>query len=218
MKERVKRVVCISLMFILFITTLAACNLPKEAIEKNQDAKWRIGLIHHGLYGAGDAIGDTETEVLLTNIFAPIFQIYDIDLVVTGHTHSQGRSHFMHSGKIKTEAPSGGRFVNPEGIIYLNSNVVSDVYDDDFDAEHLAYKLVEDEVTTYTTLEFKGDELILETRRGDNHEILDSIVIEKTEEHNDNTADKFFRKLSYKLIEAVGFIYTMVDNLVRKFS
>ena len=34
MKERVKRAVCISLMFILFITTLAACNLPKEAIEK----------------------------------------------------------------------------------------------------------------------------------------------------------------------------------------
>ncbi len=193
-------------------------KFAKEAIEKNKDAKWRIGLIHHGLYGAGDAIGDTETEVLLTNIFAPIFQIYDIDLVVTGHTHSQGRSHFMHSGKIKAEAPSGGRFVNPEGIIYLNSNVVCDVYDDDFDAEHLAYKLVEDEVTTYTTLEFKGDELILETRRGDNHEILDSIVIEKTEEHNDNGIDKFFRKLSYKIIEVLGFVYTMVDNIARKFG
>lgn len=188
----------------------------KEAVEKNKDAKWRIGLVHHGIFGAGDAIGDTETELLLTNIFAPIFQIYDLDLVVTGHTHSQGRSHFMHNGKIKTEAPCGGRFVNPDGIVYLNSNVVCDVYDDDFDAEHLAYKLVEDEVTTYTTLEFKGNELILETRRGDNHELLDSITIEKTVEHKDNSVDKFFRKLSYKIIEFAGFIYTMVDNLVRK--
>lgn len=34
MKERVKRAVCISLMFILFITSLAACDLPKEVIEK----------------------------------------------------------------------------------------------------------------------------------------------------------------------------------------
>ncbi|MBR2869267.1 MAG: metallophosphoesterase family protein [Clostridia bacterium] len=193
-------------------------RFAKKAIEQNQDAKWRIGLIHHGIYGSGDAIGDTETEILLTNIFAPIFQIYDFDLVVTGHTHSQGRSHFMHSGKIKTEAPSGGRFVNPEGIVYLNSNVVCDVYDDDFDAEHLAYKLVEDEVTTYSTLEFKGDELILETRRGDNHELLDSIIIKKTVEHNDNTVGKFFRKTTYKIIEFVGFIYTMVDNLVRKIS
>ena len=124
----------------------------------------------------------------------------------------------MHNGKIKTEAPSGGKFVNPEGIVYLNSNVVCDVYDDNFDADHLAYKLVEDEVTTYTTLEFKGNQLILETRRGDNHELLDSITIEKTEEFNDKSADKFFRKLTYKVIEFAGFIYTMVDNIVRKFS
>ena len=34
MKERVKRAVCISLMFILFVTSLAACDLPKEVIEK----------------------------------------------------------------------------------------------------------------------------------------------------------------------------------------
>lgn len=193
-------------------------KFAKEAVEKNKDAKWRIGVVHHGIYGAGDAIGDTETELLLTNIFAPIFQIYELDLVVTGHTHSQGRSHFMQSGKIKTEAPGGGKFVNPEGIVYLNSTVVCDVYDDDFDAEHLAYKLVEDEVTTYTTLEFKGNQLILETRRGDNSELLDSITIEKTEEFKDNGFGKFFRKLAYKPIELLGFVYTMIDNLVRKFS
>lgn len=34
MKERVKRAVCISLMFILFVTSLVACDLPKEVIEK----------------------------------------------------------------------------------------------------------------------------------------------------------------------------------------
>ena len=34
MKERVKRTVCISLMFVLFITSLVACDLPKEVIEK----------------------------------------------------------------------------------------------------------------------------------------------------------------------------------------
>ncbi len=193
-------------------------RFAKKAIEQNKDAKWRIGVVHHGIHGAGDAIGDLETEILMTNIFAPIFQIYDLDLVITGHTHSQGRSHFMHSGKVKTEAPGGGKFVNPEGIVYLNSNVVRNVYDDDFDADHLAYKLVENEVTTYTTLEFKGNQMILETRRGDNSELLDSITIEKTESFNDNGTNRFFRKLPYKLIEAVGFIYTMVDNLVRKFS
>ncbi len=193
-------------------------RFAKKAVEQNKDAKWRIGVVHHGIYGAGDAIGDMETEILLKNIFAPIFEVYDLDLVITGHTHSQGRSHFMKSGKIKSEAPSGGTFVNPEGIVYLNSNCVRNVYDDNFDAEHLAYKLVEDEVTTYTTLEFKGDKLILETRRGDNSELLDSNTIEKTVEFKDKTANKFFKMLLYKPIELLGFIYTMIDNLVRSFS
>lgn len=193
-------------------------RFAKKAIEQNKDAKWRIGVVHHGIYGAGDAIGDKETEILLKNIFAPIFEVYDLDLVITGHTHSQGRSHFMERGKIKTEAPSGGTFVNPEGIVYLNSNCVRNVYDDNFDAEHLAYKLVEDEITTYTTLEFKGDKLILETRRGDNSELLDSVTIEKTVEFNDKTVNKFFKKLLYKPIELLGFVYTMIDNLVRALS
>ena len=193
-------------------------RFAKKAVEQNKDAKWRIGVVHHGIYGAGDAIGDKETEILLKNIFAPIFEVYDLDLVITGHTHSQGRSHFMESGKIKTEAPSGGTFVNPEGIVYLNSNCVRNVYDDNFDAEHLAYKLVEDEVTTYTTLEFKGDKLILETRRGDNSELLDSIIIEKSVEHNDKSVQKIFKMLLYKPIELLGFVYTMVDNLVRILS
>lgn len=193
-------------------------RFARKAVEANQDAKWRIGVVHHGIYGAGDSIGDLETEILLKNIFAPIFEVYDLDLVVTGHTHSQGRSHFMESGKIKQTAPTGETFVNPEGIVYLNSNVVHGVYSFDFDAEHLAYKFIENDVTTYSTLEFKGDKLILETRRGDNSELLDSIVIEKTQEHNDKTVSKFFKKLGYKVIELLGFAYTMVDNLVRKFS
>ena len=63
MKERVKRVVCISLMFILFITTLAACELPKEAIEKIE------GYIVSIIKGADEItlfIGDSADSLLNT--------------------------------------------------------------------------------------------------------------------------------------------------------
>ncbi len=193
-------------------------KFAKESVKLNQDAKWRIGVVHHGIYGAGDSIGDTETEVLLTTIFAPIFETYDLDIVITGHTHSQGRSHFMEKGKIKAEAPGGKTFTNPEGIVYLNSNAVNDSDSFEFDANHLAYKFIENDVTTYSTLEFVGDKLILETRRGDNSELLDSITIEKTVEHIDKTIRKFFDRLLYKAVEFAGFVYTVIDNLVRKFS
>lgn len=190
----------------------------QEAVELNQDAKWRIGVVHHGIYGAGDAIGDTETELLLTNIFAPIFESYDLDFVITGHTHSQGRSHFMENNKIVGTAESGQTYTDPEGIVYLNSNAVCGTDYMDFEAEHLAYAFMENDCTTYTTLEFVGDKMIVETRRGDNNELLDSITIVRTQEHNENSFGNNVKRIFYKVIELLGLIYVKVDELIKMFG
>ena len=193
--------------------------MTKDAVAKNQDAKWRIGVVHHGIYGAGDCIGDLETEILLTSIFAPIFETYDLDLVVTGHTHSQGRSHFMQNRKVAGTAESGKTYTNPEGVLYINSNSVCWHHENEnYEAEHLAYSFLANDTITYTTLEFKGNTLTLETRRGDNSELLDSIVIERTEEYKENSAGNVARRLLYKPVEFIGLVYTLIDNLVRSIS
>lgn len=193
--------------------------MTKEAVKLNPDAKWRIGVVHHGIYGAGDCIGDSETEILLTTIFAPIFESYDLDLVITGHTHSQGRSHFMKNRKIVATAESGKTYTNPEGIVYINSNSVCErPHNESYEAEHLAYSFLENDVTTYTTLDFSGDTLTVETRRGDNSELLDSIAIKRTEEYKENSFSNRLLRLGYKAVEVLGFVYTMVDNMVRKFN
>lgn len=192
--------------------------MTKEAVSLNQDAKWRIGVVHHGIYGAGDSIGDMETEILLKTIFTPIFETYDLDFVITGHTHSQGRSHFMEQNKIACTAESGKTYTDPEGIIYLNSNSVYNPLVYDVTAEHLAFNYQEEGVTTYTTLEFKGDTMTVETRRGDNSELLDSISIKRTKEYNENSFKNILRRILYKPIEFIGFVYTEIDTLVRMFS
>ena len=194
--------------------------MTKEAVKLNPDAKWRIGGVHHGIFGAGDCIGDAETEILLSTIFTPIFESYDLHHVITGHTHSQGRSHFMQGKKVVGTAESGKTYTDPEGIVYLNSNSVCErPTNESYEAEHLAYSFLENDTTTYSTLEFKGNSMIVETRRGDTGELLDSITIERTtSEHNEKSFGNVMKRIGYKVIEALGFIYTMVDNLVRKFS
>ncbi len=193
--------------------------MTREAVKLNPDAKWRIGVIHHGIYGAGDCIGDAETEILLSTIFTPIFESYDLDLVITGHTHSQGRSHFMENTKVVGTAESGKTYTDPEGIVYLNSNSVCErPHNESYEAEHLAYSFLDNSTTTYSTLEFKGDKLILETRRGDNGELLDSLTIERTKEHNENSFGNVAKRVGYTVIEILGLIYTLIDNLVRSFS
>lgn len=70
--------------------------MAKEAVEANPDAKWRIGIMHQALFGPGYSALDAETMILLNAVFSPIFDSYDIDLVLTGHSHLQGRSHFIY--------------------------------------------------------------------------------------------------------------------------
>lgn len=193
--------------------------MTREAIKLNPDAKWRIGVVHHGIYGAGDCIGDAETEILLTTIFAPIFESFDLDLVITGHTHSQGRSHFMNNTKVVGKAESGKTYTDPEGIVYLNSNSVCErPHNESYEADHLAYSFLDNTTTTYSTLEFKGNQLILETRRGDNGELLDSLTIERTKEHEENSFGNIAKRIGYTVIELLGLIYTLIDNLVRSFG
>ncbi|MBQ2841605.1 MAG: metallophosphoesterase [Clostridia bacterium] len=193
--------------------------MTKEAVSLNQDAKWRIGVVHHGIYGAGDAIGDLETELLLTTIFAPIFESYDLDLVITGHTHSQGRSHFMEDTKVVATAEDGKTYTDPEGVLYLNASCATSTLVYDTQADHLAYSYVENETPAYSTLEFVGNKLILETRKGDNSELIDTITIERTtDERNENSIRNVLKRLLYKVVEFVGFIYTKIDTLVRMFA
>ena len=193
--------------------------MTKEAVEKNPDAKWRIGVVHHGIYGAGDSIGDLETELLLKTIFAPIFETYDFDFVITGHTHSQGRSHFMEDNKVVETAEGGKTYTDPEGVMYLNANCATGALVYDNSADHLAFNYTKDDAITYSTLEFVGNKMIVETRRSDNSELLDTVTIERTtDERNENAANNVFKRLLYKVVELVGFIYTKIDTLVRMFG
>ena len=190
--------------------------MAKEAVAKNRDTKWRIGLIHHGIYGAGDCIGDKETEILLNSIFTPIFESFDLDLVITGHTHSQGRSHFMKKRKIVGRAKNGKTYKDPEGIVYINANSVCGKVVMDYEADYLAYAFMENDVTTYTTLEYKDNQLILETRRGDSGALLDSITLERTRAHNENSTANKLRRITYKPIEFAGWAYNKIVKHLTK--
>lgn len=57
--------------------------------------------------------------------------------------------------------------------------------------------------------------MTLETRRGDNSELLDSITIKRTEEYKDKSFGNMVKRFFYKIIEVIGWVYTKIDYLVR---
>ncbi len=206
-------------LYLVFDATSASAAdhmaMAKEAVEQNQDAKWRIGVMHQALFGPGYCSADMETQLLLNAVFSPIFDTYDIDLVLTGHSHLQGRTHFMTQSLVVGKAESGKTYTNPDGVIYLNSNAVCDYSPNEMpNAAYIAYAFDENEYATYTTLEFEGDTMKVETFRGDNSELLDSITIEKTETQDDDMLLKQIQRLLYKVVELLGIVYMRIDAIV----
>lgn len=189
--------------------------MAEEAVSANPDAKWRIGVMHQALYAPGIAALEPETGILLNAVFQPIYTMYDLDIVFTGHTHMQGRSHFIRDGLVVGKAESGKTYTDPNGIIYLNTNACCDqgAMDNMDKWPHTAYAFNDADVTTYSTVEFTATTMAIKTFRGDNSELLDSITIEKTKGF-DESANNPLRSALYKIIELFGLIYMKIDEVV----
>lgn len=120
-------------------------NVIKKAIEENQDAKWRIVTFHQDIYGSGADHSDSDGMVLRTQL-TPIFDKYDIDVVLQGHDHTYSRSYQLTGdgkehkvytkGDQKAEdfqsenicynlastAEDGNKLINPDGTVYFEQN------------------------------------------------------------------------------------------------
>ncbi len=68
----------------------------QEAIAKYPDAKWRVVTLHQDIYGAGADHSGTDGLIQRTQL-TPLFDKYDIDVVLQGHDHSYARSKMLES-------------------------------------------------------------------------------------------------------------------------
>lgn len=69
----------------------------KNTVEANSDAKWRIVTLHQDIYGSAEHSNEPEI-VNLRYSLVPIFQEYDVDVVLTGHDHAYSRSQLLKDG------------------------------------------------------------------------------------------------------------------------
>lgn len=67
----------------------------EEATKAYPDAEWRIVTIHQDIYGSGYDHSDTDGMILRTQL-TPIFDQYNIDVVLQGHDHTYSRSKLLY--------------------------------------------------------------------------------------------------------------------------
>lgn len=68
----------------------------KKAIAADPDAKWRVVTIHQDIYGSGQDHSETDGMILRTQL-TPVFDKYDIDVVLQGHDHTYSRSKLLYA-------------------------------------------------------------------------------------------------------------------------
>lgn len=95
-------------------------SFMQTAVLKNRDVKWRVVVMHHDLFGGRIAHRESENR-LLRLLYVPLMDEFDIDLVLTGHSHYYTRSNIIKGG-ISTVKTSGLSSVsNANGTLYMTS-------------------------------------------------------------------------------------------------
>ena len=67
----------------------------QKAIASDPDAQWRIVTIHQDIYGSGLDHSDTDGMILRTQL-TPLFDQYNVDVVLQGHDHTYSRSKLLY--------------------------------------------------------------------------------------------------------------------------
>ena len=87
----------------------------QEAVASDPSATWRVVTIHQDIYGSGLDHSDTDGMILRTQL-TPVFDSYDIDVVLQGHDHTYSRTKMLYGDG---QVHSGYEFrLNEDGSDY----------------------------------------------------------------------------------------------------
>ncbi len=144
----------------------------REATEAYPDTKWRVVTMHHNPYSASLSDEDFSEERLF---FSSLYDIYDIDLCLSGHDHFYSRTEAMYAGG-KTDG---------EGTVYVQSSSASGSNYDPLPESTASFTVsaFDVRVPTYTAFTFTDNVIVGTTYRTDTDEIIDSFEV------TDNTTD-----------------------------
>ena len=155
-------------------------NFLKEAIAANQDATWKIVVMHNSLFSVSDH-ANAETTVAYRKTLAPVFTELDIDVVLSAHEHIYVRSKMMINAEVCDDIIEDNKVVDPKGILYLcaSSSSNSKYYSKEVDADYAAF-VSEEKRKSAIKIDVTDESMTFTSYYLDKLEVFDTFVIEKT--------------------------------------
>ena len=136
-----------------------------SAVNAYPDAKWRVVMMHTSPYFSGMKEDDQTT----VDLYCPVFDEFDIDMVLSGHEHIYSRT-----------APMTADCLDENGVTYLAVSTASGCSYDSY--ENVDGRIVFNKncaEPTYSILDFSENEINVKSYTTDSDERFDEFSIEK---------------------------------------
>lgn len=158
-------------------------QLMKEAVASHEDAKWKVVLFHHDIYGSGSPHSGVDGANLRI-LFAPLMDEFNIDLCLTGHDHSYARTYQILDGKvIETDGVSenASKAYNPEGTLYIAAGSASGskFYTLNTVKQYYIAERSNTPEPTFSTIDFSGDSLTIKTYDYNGQKYANDVTLSK---------------------------------------
>lgn len=196
-------------------------RLLKQAVKANSDAKWRIVMFHHDIYGSG-AYHSNRTSANTRILLAPLMDEFQIDLVFSGHDHSYARSYPMYNGTAITG--EGCTLANPYGTVYicLGSSSGSKMYGLASPKQFYVAERSNNTLPTFSTLKVSKNTLKLQTWDENGYPYADTVRITKNKAKKDVltpyvNAKKALKKAERSSRKTSSAPYRHLKNSIRQF-
>ena len=156
-------------------------ELLKKAVESNPDAKWKVVMFHHDIYGSGQPHSDTDGTNLRA-LFAPLMDEFGIDMCLTGHDHSYARSYLMADGTAIQYDDSVA--INPEGTLYIAAGSASGskFYKLATTKQYYIAERSNTQIPTFSTIDFSDESIVIKTYDYNGNKYADDYTLYKTGE------------------------------------
>lgn len=156
-------------------------ELLKKAVESNPDAKWKVVMFHHDIYGSGQPHSDTDGANLRA-LFAPLMDEFGIDMCLTGHDYSYARSYLMADGTAIQYDDSVA--INPEGTLYIAAGSASGskFYKLATTKQYYIAERSNTQIPTFSTIDFSDESIVIKTYDYNGNKYADDYTLYKTGE------------------------------------
>ncbi len=140
--------------------------------------QWKIVMFHHSIYSSATHSTDGDILSRRSDLY-PVFDKYDMDVVLMGHDHCYTRSYQMEGGVAQNTLENSA--VNPTGTLYITANSASGSKYYDLKSADTGYAAVrwQEYSPSFSNVIVNDSTFTITTYRSDTNAQIDTYTITK---------------------------------------